>query len=173
MLAKGTPGGSFHFKYYAMNNADPTITHLYKYLTKWANPCTWQISLVALYTDYSGLICDDVMTCKWFPRYLESTVHEGPVRRRFNVLFDDISNKLLSKQMLCRWFKTPWRSCDVIIMFYQYLVVITSNITFAKLISEKYFYGISLHTLQSDCVHVYTVPFLFIFKHLQEIGHVD
>ena len=78
--------------------------------------------------------------------------------------------------MRCRWFETPWRSCDVTIVFYQYWVVIISNITCAKPISEKYFEGISLHiqsALQSGCVHIYAALLLLIFKHLQQIGHID
>ena len=34
----------------------------------------------------------------------------------FYVFFDVSLNKLLTKQASCRWFETPWRSCDVTAM---------------------------------------------------------
>ena len=41
--------------------------------------------------------------------------HKCPVTRglMFSLMF---AQKLLNKQPICRWFQTPWRSCDVILI---------------------------------------------------------
>ena len=58
------------------------------------------------------------------PLWGESTGHRSPVESRhkelmmraFNVIFVASPSKVLSKQTRCRWFETPWRSCDVTVM---------------------------------------------------------
>ena len=42
--------------------------------------------------------------------------HKGPVIRSFNHFFVVSLNKLLDKELSCRWCETAWCSCDVIVM---------------------------------------------------------
>ena len=43
--------------------------------------------------------------------------NKGSVMRSFDVFFDVSMNKSLNKQSIRRWVETPWRLCDVIVMF--------------------------------------------------------
>ena len=42
--------------------------------------------------------------------------HKGPVMWSFDIYFVVSPNKLLIKQLICRWFEMPWRSCGVSVM---------------------------------------------------------
>ena len=43
--------------------------------------------------------------------------HKGLVGRTFDILFDVRLSDPLNKHLSCRWFETPWLSCDVTIMY--------------------------------------------------------
>ena len=78
-------------------------------------------------------IHDDVITWKYFPRYLSFVVGNStvtgefpvqrPVTRSFDVFFNLRLNKQLSKQSKRWWFMMPsrslWRHCNVVI-FHHY-----------------------------------------------------
>ena len=43
--------------------------------------------------------------------------HKGPIMSNFCVFFDVNLKRALNKQWICRWFETPWRSCDMTVLF--------------------------------------------------------
>ena len=45
--------------------------------------------------------------------------HKGPILLSFDVSFV-VSLKVVEQQSSCRWFETPWPSCNVTIMWYIY-----------------------------------------------------
>ena len=53
---------------------------------------------------------------------LKYSSHKGPVKRSFNVFFDARLIKRFNKQWSCRWFQTPWRSYDVTLMMYWFML---------------------------------------------------
>ena len=54
-------------------------------------------------------------------QWLVDSPRTGPVMRSLDVSFVDLS-KLLTKQHSCLWLGTPWRSCDVTLMFFRWLI---------------------------------------------------
>ena len=54
--------------------------------------------------------------CERIDRLSVNFHHKGPVMRMYDVLFTVSQNKPLDKQQSCRWFETPWSSCDAIVM---------------------------------------------------------
>ena len=45
-----------------------------------------------------------------------SPMGKGTIMRNFDVSYVVSTNNMLNKQSICRWFDTPWRSCNVTVM---------------------------------------------------------
>ena len=64
------------------------------------------------------------------PELLVDSLHKGPVMQHFDVFCDVSLNKLLNKQSICQWFKTPQCSCDICITKHYFTNVLLSYITY-------------------------------------------
>ena len=47
--------------------------------------------------------------------YTSGSPHNVPVLWSFDIFFGASLNKLLAKQLSCRWFTIPWRSYDILV----------------------------------------------------------
>ena len=117
-----------------------------------------------------GLFQDDVIKWKHFPRYWAfvrgihrspvNSIHKGQGRGAwmFSVICAWTNGKQLSKQLRCRWFKTPLRSlcrqcnacyCWLPIMLQYITRLIDIIIIFAKWY-DKWSYGMSIAPFGSN-----------------------
>ena len=143
-----------------------------KYDTHWAvseSPplCqSFQITSIKCYvTGHQWATHDGVMkrkhfSCYWLlvRRSQQSPVdllHKGPVMRGFGVWYFVSLNKLFKKQPICRWFETPYYSCEGTVNKTHFRKRIISEIIFEFAIpywwKSFYCYLISGHRVATHC----------------------